>query len=294
MILWEKGYSSAFFIHSIDPDSFSDRGIIGHVKEASLTRSIDGEAPTIDSGNATVTLTVPTVPAKGDIVRITFEARQHGSLERLSLATCRVLSCTVDNMYRPNERIMCDIELESLLADAAKAKIAEGWYCPIGADGAMEAASILRQHTIAPIVIGTGERPRLAERVVSGSDSALSMAWALLGDSWQMRIDGNGNIRIEPIQETGVTSRVAALALSDLCTYPAAKQSEETKTEDEIETVTVKETIEYERELTTAYSIGDYVQWKREKYRVISQRLNCGNGISMSETAERIISVAQQ
>jgi hypothetical protein len=168
-------------------------------------------------------------------------------------------------------RLKSDVAIESVLKAAEAEKVDEGWYAPSGADGASAAASLLRKVVDAPVSIAAGERPVLPENVVAGNDNVLTIAWALLGDTWEIVTTGLGEVVLRP----RATSPTATVSDAMLCT----KLTEGTEDDGTLK-------LDYTREWSDAIGVGTGVRIAGDGglWRVVSQRISCGCGATVAET----------
>lgn len=266
---YEYGYTCGWRLVGVDPTSWADAGGLGHVSEAGVTRSVDGDAPTVDSADAT--LSAP-APAVGTYARLWMDARARGELARVPVVTGRVEPSTSE--VSGGLRVSSAVTLASVLAPAEDADVDEGWYAPAGADGAAMAAALLRSVLDAPVDIAEGERPTLSENVVAGSDSVLSVAWALLGDTWELVTDGLGRVTLRP-RPTSPATVTDAMLCSKL-----KEGADDDGTP----------TLDYTREWSDEIGIGARVRvaGMAGDWRVVSQRITCGRGATVDETVRRI------
>ena len=265
---YEDGYRSAWRLCDVSKATWSDGARVGHVASASVTRSIDSDAPSIDS--ADVELSAAT-PAVGSYVRLWMDARQSGALARVPIVTGRVAPSSGEVMG--TLRTKSDVSLESVLKPAEDAKMDEGWHAPQGTDGAAIAATLLRMHVDAPVIIDQGARPLLEESVVAGTDTVLSVAWALVGDAWEIATDGMGVVHLRP---RGATT--ATIGAEVLCSTLKEGTSDD------------RRTLDYTREWMDGVGVGAYVRVAGEDglWRVVSQRINCGCGATVDETVKEV------
>ena len=265
---YEDGYTSSWRLCSVSARSWADEASMGHVASASVTRSIDSDAPTIDSANVELSAEAP---ATGTYVRLWMDARQDGTLARVPIVTGRVAPSTTEVMGTLRTR--SDVELESVLKPAEDAEMDEGWYAPQGADGAQQAAALLRSHVEAPVVIDQGKRPALAENVIAGTDTVLSGAWALMGETWEIVTDGMGVVHLRPRG-----AKVAAVDSSLLCSSLKEGMDEDARM------------LDYTREWSDSIDLGAHVRVAGEGglWRVVSQRISCGCGATVDETVKEV------
>lgn len=267
-MIYEDGYRSAWRLCQVSTATWSDGASVGHVSSANVTSSIDSEAPSIDSADVELSAASPAV---GSYVRLWMDARQCGALARVPVVTGRVAPSTAEVMGAL--RTKSDVSVESVLKPAEDAKMDEGWYAPQGADGAAIAASLLRANIPAPVTIDHGGRPLLKENVVAGTDSVLSVAWALVGETWEVATDGMGIVHLRPRGATTATVRAASLCSS-------LKEG----------TSDGRRTLDYTREWMDGVGVGAYVRVAGEDglWRVVSQRINCGCGATVDETVKEV------
>jgi hypothetical protein len=267
---YEEGYTSSWRLCAVDDLSWEDGADLGHVVSASVTHSIDADAPSVDSANAELSASAPAV---GTYVRLWMDARASGELVRVPIVTGRVTPSTAERMGAL--RLKSDVAIESVLAPAEEAEVDEGWYAPVGADGAVMAASLLRKVVDAPVSIAAGARPVLPENVVAGSDNVLTIAWALLGDTWEIVTTGRGEVVLRP----RATSPTATVTDAMLCT----KLTEGTEDDG-----TVK--LDYTREWSDEIGVGTGVRIAGDGglWRVVSQRVECGCGATVAETVRSV------
>lgn len=267
-MIYEDGYRCAWRLCPVGEATWSDAASVGHVVSANVTRSIDAEAPSIDSADVELSAASPAV---GSYVRLWMDARQDGALARVPIVTGRVAPSTAEVMG--TLRTKSDVSVESVLKPAEDAKMDEGWYAPVGADGAAVAASLLRANVHAPVAIDGGKRPVLAENVIAGTDTVLSVAWALVGETWEIATDGMGVVHLRP---RGATT--ATIGAEVLCSTLKEGTSDE------------KRTLDYTREWMDGVGVGAYVRVAGEDglWRVVSQRINCGCGATVDETVKEV------
>lgn len=266
---YEYGYSSSWKLIAVDPLSWADGDVLGHVTEASATKSIDSDAPSVDSGNFSLSAPAPEV---GSYVRLIMDARADGILSRVPIITGRVApsSCTRMGALR----LKSDVTIESVLKPAEDEQMDEGWYAPQGADGAAIARQLLRGCIDAPIEIATGDRPILKENVVAANESVLAIVWALLGDTWELITDGRGRVILRPRPQAPVATVTDAMLTTKLT---------ETTSDDIL-------TLNYTREWSDAIVIGDAVRIAGDSsvWRIVSQNITCGCGATVAETVKEL------
>ena len=92
-MIYEDGYTSSWRLTLVDDMSWADESDLGHVASASVTKSVDSDAPSIDSANVELSSTAPAV---GSYVRLWMDARANGELVRVPIVTGRVTPSTAD------------------------------------------------------------------------------------------------------------------------------------------------------------------------------------------------------
>lgn len=267
-MIYEDGYRSAWRLNDVSKATWSDGASIGHVASANVTSSIDSDAPSIDSADVELSAASPAV---GSYVRLWMDARQSGALARVPIVTGRVAPSTSEVMGIL--RTKSDVSVESVLKPAEDADMDEGWYAPVRADGAAQAATLLRAHIDAPVTIDQGVRPLLKENVIAGTDTVLSVAWALMGDTWEIVTDGMGVVHLRP---RGATT--ATIGAAVLCSSLKEGTSDD------------RRTLDYTREWMDGVGVGAYVRVAGEDglWRVVSQRIGCGCGATVDETVKEV------
>lgn len=263
---YSRGYESGFDLCEVDSIGANGERI-GGVATASATRSVDGDAPVIDSGSVEIDVG-DAVPTRGTIVRLHMTASSEAGFARPPVFTGVVNDVT---MKRSRGRDVATIDLKSVLTPASEAKLEAGWYAPTGADGALVARDLLRAALpqSCSVSIDYGKRPILTENYVAGTDEAvLKAAWGVLGD-WQISLTTDGNVIICPIESEPYT-----ITRSMICSDITDRMQNG------------KRTLDYTREWSDEVLIGGtvIVEGYEGTFRVTSQRLTCKCGTTVAET----------
>nr|AHF24291.1 hypothetical protein [uncultured bacterium Contig1770] len=187
---WAAGYASAFRLMSVDHVTWADAAQVAGLSGLSAAASVDGDAPAIDSADATLDRSLG-----GDgYVRAWMDAEQDGEVVRVPIGTYLAQASMADGEPTSTARV----ELYSVLQPAAERLLAAGWYAPAGSHGPTVAGELLAAALDAPVSVSSGEGGELGENMVSAGESYLSMAWALCGDGWEIVTDGMGNVTVRP------------------------------------------------------------------------------------------------
>ena len=266
--MYEAGYESTWRLCSVDPYSWADTTELGHILSASITRSINGTAPSIDSANVELSSEPPAI---GSYVRLWMDARSKGILKRVPIVTARVAPSSSD--ISDNLRVRSDVALDSVLKPAEETAMANGWYAPQGSDAIQIASALLSSCIFAPVVVDDGKHAILEEDIVAGGESVLSIAWALIGDGWELVTDGMGVVHLRPWRTTAITINDSILCSS---------LSEGTDADGN--------TLDYTREWSDDIDVGSYVRISGMYgiWEVMSQRISCGCGATVAETVSEV------
>lgn len=186
---YAKGYAATYRLMTVDARTWRDVTRIGGVSEWKGTKSISSKAAAIDAADLSLD-----APAQGEgYVRTWMDAEQDGQVSRVALGTYLLQSSGGAQGGQ-----WSSAELYGVLQPASDRMLPAGWYAPAGTHGPTKAAALLAATLDAPVSLESGEGGELAENVVSGGESYLSMAWALCGDAWEIVTDGMGNVAVRP------------------------------------------------------------------------------------------------
>lgn len=321
-----KGYRASYRLVEIDRSSWGDGSDVGRLREASAMRSIDGDAPLVDSGNAAFD-----GDAGGErYVRLWMDCRQGGAVEPAAIATFLMMKSAYSSDGSS------DAVLWSVLKYAEEQKMPVGHTVMAGRSCAEAAAEVLRERIDAPVSV-VGNSPALAYDVTAGEDeSCLAFAWALLPDEWCITTDGFGNVLIhgeeEPkaigedeivgtvsvsfdvtgvpnvmrVSEDGRTVEAVNMDDTSATSIPSrgrriygspvgmrrADETLEDYAERELrEQSKVVYTATYTREYRDDIGPGSWVAIPRQEgsWQVVSQSITCGAGATVEETARRSV-----
>ena len=183
---WSKGFSAQYDLVKVDPVSFLDMGPLRFT------------AGTIDNSNSglmqSADLTMTEDPGEC-WVRVYLKARQSDSGARVALFTGLT---SAPERSLDGYRNTFNVECYSVLKPIDDVLVPRGFYAPAGADAAALVADLF---SVGPApVVADDDSPALLEPIVAEADmSRLDVAWLILNAvGWQLRIDGNGTIRICP------------------------------------------------------------------------------------------------
>lgn len=195
IIDWSRGYSADWQLYRVNPRTWADAERVGRVLDASVSRSISGDAPTIDSASLSLTRAVGEGLPEG-WYRLAMVARQGVASERVDVATVWCAS-TGGTVEFGTESV--DVTGRSVLWPCSRRDMAAGAYSPSGVDGARWAADLIRSCTPAPVEVALGASFTLDDAIVF-SGKALDAAWQVLEAGGRtIRIGGDGRITIRAI-----------------------------------------------------------------------------------------------
>lgn len=307
--------------------SWLDGEMLSSVISFSASKTIDGDAPEIDSGDLELAQDVDE-----GYVRVYLCRNTPQSYTREAVGTYLLESTSSD-------QIKGTCELWSVLHPAAERIPPVGYYVPKGSLIGEAAKDLLEKCIDAPVSLkGTGEE--LSEHVIAGeSDTYLTLVWAILGDNWSISIDGMGQVTVRqnPTNASILTAGDLITNIStswDLANVPNAitvtdDRRSVTVVNDEPESLTstvargrqidvvetnsskndsetleayayrllaekskATMTAEYEREYSGDIWVGDLVRIPGTEgdWKITSQSLEYGCGIRISETVQREVS----
>ena len=196
---WSAGYRCEDWrAYLVDTRTWADSGMVAGISSLSVERTIDGEAPLLESGS----LVVDRVPGERLVEgywRIAMLAVQDGETERVDLCTLLVQSST-GTVERGVDAL--SVDGRSVLWPASVSLMEAGSYAPAGSDAVALAASYLRAAVAAPVEV-QGSATIDQHVVFDVGSSALQAAWSLLDAcGYTIRISGDGTIRILPTPDT--------------------------------------------------------------------------------------------
>lgn len=192
MVDWTSGYSATYYMTQVDPITWRDLDRI-EITGGSISRELDGLQQTADIE----TVNYPSGTERW--IRIHMDAKQGENSEHVVLFTGLATSPDRDiDGTRENSRLQC----YSVLKYADDKMLERGWYAPAESDGAVLIRNLLRPFHLRPNV--SGAAPLLRNAIVAeDGETVLTMIERILSamsyeQSWQLKIDGRGEIYIEP------------------------------------------------------------------------------------------------
>lgn len=192
---WRVGYRTSWRVFRVDHDTWADAGLVSGVSSASVERSYDDNAPTLERG----TMVMDAEPGEDfqtGYYRIAMTAVQDDGFERVDVAT--LLCETTDGDVNRGVDVL-NVVGRSVLYPASTTQLESGSYAPAGSDGVSYVTSLLRASINAPIE-ATGSF-RLEEHYVFDSGSTvLEAVWKILNaGSYTMQIRGDGTVMVLPM-----------------------------------------------------------------------------------------------
>lgn len=192
---WLRGYSSRWTLRRVNQRTWADGGEVAGVTSATVSRTLDGDAPTIDSASITATRSAGDLLEEG-WYRLTMLATQGRTVERVDVAT---LWCAQTDGSLDLGANSIDITGRSVLWPCRRRSMPPGSYAPAGVDGARWAADVLAAATPAPVKLDISAGFTLDDAIVYDSTSALAAAWEVLrAGSHTLRVLGDGTIVVAP------------------------------------------------------------------------------------------------
>lgn len=191
---WNRGYVSSYYAMIVDSQSWQDEERVDII-DGGMGQEALGLRQSAD-------LTVSRAFDSETYLRVYLLATQGSEKVRVPLFTGLVISPSKELNGRVETH---KLECYSVLKPCADIYLPRGWYAPASISCENMIRTLL-DTTPAPIHIAQ-DVPSLTEAIVAEDDeTCLSMAdKILLAIGWQMRINGDGNIAIQP-QSTEVVS----------------------------------------------------------------------------------------
>lgn len=188
---WAKGYSASYYLSILDKETLRDIDRIeligGSIKRSysDLRESADIDCRGYNS-------------KKEEYIRIWLDTKQEGSSSHIPLFTGLATSPRHNYSGRIKKN---SIECYSLLKIAQDVMLPRGWYAPAEASGGSLIKQLLSIIDV-PITVADNS-PNLTKAIIAEQgENHLSMADAILtAINWRMRLDGYGNIFVEPINK---------------------------------------------------------------------------------------------
>lgn len=185
---WDKGYSALYYATILDKTTMYDVDRIeitgGSIKRTTTDLRESADLNCVDYDISTE-----------QYVRVWLDTKQEGASSHTPLFTGIATSPSRDINGR---YITNTLECYSILKIAQDILLPRGWYAPAGTDGGALVAKLLE-------VIGVNidvapNAPSLASAIIAeDGENNLSMSDKILNAmNWRMKLDGYGNIAIEP------------------------------------------------------------------------------------------------
>lgn len=184
---WSKGYSAKYIVTKVDKGTWGDSGEI-EITDGTIDR--DATTSLLESASLKVTETVGE-----EWIRVYLIAKQDGETVREALFTGLSTTPSRSIIGRREENTL---ECYSVLKVADDILLPLGYYAAAGATGGQLIQRLLVDLPC-KVTVRSGS-PILVNNLVAGSnESKLSMARKIADAiDWQIRIDGKGNVFVEP------------------------------------------------------------------------------------------------
>ena len=274
MIDWTRGYECQWRFSPVDVRTWASMGATSNAVSATYSADITTDA--VETG--TLSCSMPyTVEAPSGWMRIEGLITQGDEAESITVGT---LYFEPESASWQGGRRTDSLRGTSGIFPSSEADpVKDGAWAAKGENGAAHVASLIGEHTSAPIVIGEG--CKVPETVVFDLDSTpLNAAKAILdATGWIMRPDGEGRIHVmqaptEPVAGFGGRERGMFLSQSSMDS---------------------NKRITYTRAWGPGLRVWDLFQANlpeiglRGTYRIVSQRVTCSSRITVEETVEEVL-----
>lgn len=193
---WSLGYSARYYMTWVDWGTMKDLDRI-EITGGSIKRSLTDLRESADVDCTGYDNTAER------IVRIWLDTKQEGSSSHIPLFT-GLAACPTDKFT--GRRKTNSLECYSMLKIASDVMLPRGWYAPIEANSGQLLRDLLGVVGVDIHISDTAQPPNLTQAIIAEQgETKLSMADKILdsmSDSntiWRMRLDGYGEIYIEPI-----------------------------------------------------------------------------------------------
>lgn len=268
---WTYGYTARWRVDRISAETWEPCGTLDGIDEITVERDATDDVPLLESASAK-----SASPALDGFEsgwhRITMECTQGTAAEAVAIATLWLDagSGSYDKGYREDS-----IQGRSVLWQASDAAIGDGAYAPKGVDGAAWCAGALSRAIDAPVkAVGGFE---LADNVVFDLDaSVLQAVWDVLRTAgWCLQIDGRGEVSVIalPASPALVLDRNGARIMQPKTGYGEDGASYTREYQPNVHPLDIVRGALPERGLDGLY-------------RITTQKLTCGRGVKVEETAE--------
>ena len=271
MIDWMHGYTSTWRICRIDPSTWEPCGEVRGIDSIAVERDGTDDAPMLETASVSVSMPADE-PFEPGWHRIMMDAVQGTYSESVPIATLWLDS---DSGRYSKGRRDDKVRGRSVLLQASEKPAGDGAYAPNGINGADWAARMLSECIDAPVsAVGSFALPQ--SYVFDLKSTVLAAVWSVLkANGWRLSIDGRGAVTVEPMPSEPelVLDRAGAAILMPGVSFGAKG-------------------ITYRREYVPGIVPFSVVRGALPEsgldgdYRVTTQRLTCGKGITVEESAE--------
>ena len=188
MIDWRESYTACWQLVGVDKDTWADSVTIQNVEKAKVTRTADGEL--LEAGSVEV---IAEDFSPGYYRLVCTAVSTSGASERVEI--CTLLLEGASRTYNHNVSLITATG-RSVLYPASVRYLIGGEYAPANVNGALYAATLLRECIDAPVEVETAFT--LNNNVVFPfGSSVLDAAWMVLNaGNCVMQIDGGGVVHI--------------------------------------------------------------------------------------------------
>jgi len=193
---WNLGYTATYRLTLVDSATWRDIDTLDIV-DGSISRTL---SDLMESADVTMT----ELPLNGEAwVRIWLDTMQNGAYEHTALFTGLT---SAPERTLDGKRESWSVECYSVLKPAADVLLERGWYAPSDTNGAMLAARLLGVGS-APVKYAD-DSPTLTSAIIAeDGETNLTMARKIVNAiGWKIRLNGQGEISIEPSTDDSVAT----------------------------------------------------------------------------------------
>lgn len=185
---WQSGYSATYYMTFVDPVTWRDTQRL-EITGGSIDRMLSGL-------RQSASIACDSYPDNTERwIRVYLDAKQGSSNAHEPLFTGLAICPEVQIEGRRQNR---DLECYSVLKPASDVYLQRGWYAAAYTSGALIISQLLASCP-APVVVADNSPLLAASIIAEGKETCLTMAEKILtAMNWQLRIEGNGTIHIEP------------------------------------------------------------------------------------------------
>ena len=194
---WNLGYTARYYLAIVDPNSWKDIArrelLSGSIKRSGsdLMQSADITSPDY-------------AETEEKIIRMWMDVSQDGESSHIPLFTGYAATPTRDINGTVIKRTL---QCYSVLKPASDVLLERGWYAPVDIDGTYLIKQLLKVTGTKVHISEKEDKKRTLTRAIiaEGGETNLSMTWKILDAmNWRMRLDGLGEIWIEPYSRENV------------------------------------------------------------------------------------------